>query len=899
MLKSHDARNPQATEAPLQADLPDVPRAATSETLELLSRPYPRSAYHNLLLSAPTRLPEGVDLPHRRRPALEKALAFAFSEPDSVRQLIVFVRAYALRMSGPEYAREVGLKANSYSQLEARGFDPKRSVASSFGCFLRDWERRADAHPEAAPFFRWAALRLERLLVGAELGTPLGFLVKCQNRVGTKIFAEVTGLKPEMISGYRSLNKNITFVELLNVVDGLSGSSKPRRNPVAWDSPLLKDARRSFFHHSLRLGRPPSAIKVHSLLTWAGVQTTSPGLRSVIPNLTDSEAGALVRFEPVSPTAWRKIKAAGSVIRSVPASYITGIDESIERESPARGKLAPSTALAVDLMRGQKLSTKQIARIAGIYDPKRSREGTALVRGALFDKVASPMLSWGSLAALLSRDLEDFERLISSREKELSDDYRRRSGHPIDVATLSKRIWGEDLSSRSGPSHPAEALRNARTGAVLARFVTPFASGVPSSTMRAIIEVYGQLPVWRRAHSSPDRLAAIASGETVPSLPEYGRLLRAGHVKLNDLHKVGWYHAFCSHLRTDERGPLFGVIQRRVLQTLVYEGNQSRSEALAKTETSTSTATQWFQRLDKQGVVPRGTVNRMLDLLGVPHGNTRRGTIESLLTLKEYPAAIREWLTNGMAGLTDAERRDVSHLMQVGPRISPNHLFSVAESGQELLAVAHGLKEGSIAAMPLSRKRTVRGILLVVRMFPGATLDDIREVFDEEGKTVRVLAQDTTIPLSWKPQFQSYSDRLLIEQGILEERPTTNFLPTAVPPLRGRLQRVLGEGVDRASFLGVLYPPEPGALRGDSDQVLEAVRQLINGAAGFINLESAQKKLLFESFKETVRGSRSFLECRLKLGPSLVTLAENKDRKTLSVREALDRLLTFLAFGDR
>ena len=897
MLKSQNARNPDASETQLLEQPHHVLSADSSEPLEVLSRPYPRSAYQALLASKPNQLPEYLELPNRRRPALEKALAFAFSDHDPVRQLIIFVRAYVLRKSGPEYAQEVGLKSNSYSQLEARGFDPNRSVASSFGCFLRDWEKRAEETPQAASFFRWAQQRLERLLVGPELGTPLGFLLARQNRAGKKNFADATGLKPETLSTYRSLNKNITFAELVGVIEALSMVPKPQRSAAFWDSPLVKDARRVFFHQSLQLGRPASAIKVHMLLTWGGVQVTSPGLRRQIPLLTDGEAGKIVRFEFISSATWEKLREVKGLVKLVSASFVASIDEAIKREGAARVVCATSTILAVDLMRAQRLSNKHIARIAGIYDPKRSREGTALVRTAIFDKVASPLVPWGALAALLSRDMESFQKLVSSREAEFSSEYRRRSGHPIGTATLAKKIWGEVDALATHPPEALEGLNSAHTKSILTRFLRPFVSGVPSATIGAMVEVRGLLPMWRRAHSSPERFSGIMSEKVVPSYPEYVRLLRAGYVKVNHLHEVGWRHAFGAYVRNHEGGDLFGAMQRRVLKTLLSEAYESRSDALTKGKRAPSTFAPWFQALDKQGSVPRAVWNRMLDLIGVVPGSGRRSTVDSLLTIKEYPAAIREWFVKGMGGLTDAEQRDVAHLMQVGPQIHPKCLFGVAESGGELLEIVHGLKDGSITAMSLSRKRTLRGVLTVMKMFPGATLDDVREVFDKEGKIVRIWAESTTVPASWVPRFDNYSDKMLIEQGILEARTTQNFVPSGIFQLRTRLQRALGDDVERSSFLAVLYPPERGAIRGDSDQLVEIVRQLLNHASGFINLDNAQKKQLFDTFKESMSGAPTFLDARLKIGAFLSTLGGSPERKTLSAHEALDRLLTFLAFS--
>ena len=452
--------------------------------------------------------------------------------------------------------------------------------------------------------------------------------------------------------------------------------------------------------------------------------------------------------------------------------------------------------------------------------------------------------------------------------------------------------------SAQGASPVSETPLSAQAEAMLKTFLRPYVLGVPSATLRAVVEVRGLLPVWRRARSSADRFAAIMSEAVVPSFPEYARIVRAGGVKVNDLHELGWRHAFGMQLRSHGNGPAFGVTQQCVLKTVLYEKHESRSEALVQANRRPTTAASWFQALDKQGYVPRTVVNRMLDLAGVTPGTSRRLAIDSLLTLKEYPSAIRDWLGKGMGGLTEAERRDVAHLMQVGPLITSEHLFNVAERGAELLAISHGLKEGSIAAMALSRKRTIRGTLIIMKMFPGATLDDVREVFDKDGKTIRVLAEDTTIPVTWKPHFESYSEKLLVERGIIEQTSGSNFLPTGIVYLRNRLRGLLGDDVDRSSFLTVLYPADRDTARGDSDRLIAVVRQLLNTCSGYINLDDRQKKQLFDTFKETLKSGPTFLDARLKIGASLGALGERQGRTVLSTREALGRLLTFLAFGN-
>ena len=865
---------------------------------ELLGRPYSRSTYQKLFLSKPERLPEHLIFPNRRRPALEKALAFAFSQPDPVRQLVVFVRAYALMKSGPEYAAELGLKPHSYSQLEARGFDPQKSVASTFGIFLRDWEKRARANPEAAPFFRWAQSRLERLLIGSDIGTPLGFLIKCQNRVGTKRFAEATGLRPETLSQFRSLNKNITFAEMLSVVDALS-SGKRSRTSSMWEHPMVVEARRIFLHHSLRLGRPVSTIKPHMILTWIDVSSHLLSIRKEFPGITDKDGSEIARFGHITPSAWDEIKRSEKIVGALPGEALLAVDRAIDLESRTRSASPVSTELATQLMRAQRLSTKVLARILGLHDLKSARESTSMVRSSIFEGTHSPQLPWGVLAAVLSRDAESFGNLIKFREQEIAREYRRRGGHTIGEDSLRRKIWGEERSIREDQLEGLKVIPSEAMEKALKSFLRPFVLGTPSATMRSLAETRGQLPILKGAHSSYDRLMAIITGAAMPSYPEYKRFLSAGRVPPNELHAVGWRHAFGSHVAKETGATPFGLIQRRVIKTLLYEGYESRGEALESRDRHRLTAAAWFQSLEQKGDIPLVVAKRLCCVLGVPPKAPRYRAIESLLALKAYSAAIRDWHKKGMDGLTDAERRDVSHLLYEGQNISSERLFAVTETDARLLDVFHKFKAGSITAMPLGWKRTVRGVHTIMRMFPGATLDDIREVFATDGKALRTLTRDSAIPSRWVPRFENSTDIVLLERGILEahNRPTL-YVPPGIQRLRDRACRVLGSHVDRGSFLAVLFPARHSELRGDSFQLVEIARELINASSGSINLTNAQKAQLHHAFKEVLSVSPTFEECRVKLGAALADQADIQAGDTLSVRGALDRFLTFLVFGD-
>lgn len=868
------------------------------QAVDLLGRPYSRSAYQNILRSKPDKVTECGALTNRRKIAFERALAHAFSQPDPVRQIVVFVRAYALRMTAPEYALELGLKSHSYSQLEARGFDPNRSVASSFGCVLRDWERRAQARPESAAFFRWAQHRLERLLVGEESGTPRGFFLKCQNRVGSRAFAEATGLTPKILSDYRTFNRNIPFSEMLGVIDALSPSQEVR-DAAGWDSPSVVDARRVFFHHSMRLGRPASATKVHMLLVWANLPLTGPGLRREIPTITEKEAGKIARFEPVSAAAWAKIQLLDCVVGRVSKKFIEGVNQTIERETRTMSAADPSVALAVKLMRSQRLSTKIIARVSGLHESGRYREGTDVVRSAIFHKAASARLTWGPIAALLSRDTGEFQQLITLRERELAHEYLRRSGHQIGSEALARKVWGGDVRADRGADITPQGELDERTQEVLTKFLRPFYLGVPSATLEAMVGARGLVGMWRSAHSSPDRLASFLSGRVVPSYPEYERYLRAGRVIPNEVHAIGWRHAFGAQLLAQGGGTTFGVIQRRVLRTLLYDENESRGEALQKRELHRLAAAEWFQALDSKGEVPLLVLKRLLGVVGVVSGSHRYQAIEAVLSTKSYSTAIREWLKRGMEGISDAEKRDVLHLMKVGPQIRPERIFTIEHPEVDLLAALHGFKGGSIAVMPLSWKRTIRGIHSIMKMFPGVTLDEVRDVFAEDGKIVRMLSEETSLPSTWVPQFENYADKILKERGILDQdyRPA-RFIPVGVQGWRASLRNVIGHDVDRSSLLKILFPPERAGLRGESRALVAALRHLISSGSAAINLDTSQKNQLVQALKEALSVSPSLEECRLKIGTSLAALGSEPRGEKLGVYQALDRFLTYVAFGD-
>ena len=865
---------------------------------DLLTQPLPRRVYNELIASKPTHLPKELWFPHRRRPALEKALGSAYEREDPVRQLVIFVRAYALFKSVPEYARELDLKPHSLSQLEERGFDPARSIAATYGTFVRDWERRAAAEPKSAPFFRWAQQRLERLLVGKELGTPLGLVVKWQIKTGASSFTASTGLTSAGLSSYRALKKNITFSELIQIGEALGYNPGSQHSDTTWNAGWVRDARRAFFHHSMKLKRSPSATKVYMMLTWGGVEPTEAGLRRAVPQLTEEESAGLVRFDPVSPRVWEKIRTSSAVPASVPIDVLDAMDAVIAREATQRNRAPEASRLAVSLMRANQFSTKTVARLLGIYEGSKPREGTALVRGAIFEKRSSDKAPWGVVAALLSKDAATFENLLSLRAQELSDQYLRRTGHPLQPTALYKRIWGGE--SPGDPSL-ARGVVDGRADMTLHRCTAPFILGAPDSVISSIVQLRGLLPVWKKAASSDARFAAIMSRQVVPSYPEYMRILKAARIAPNMLHEIGWRDSFGSYLRSRGAASPFGLMQRRILKTLIFSESENRGEFLQKLGRNRGTDASWFQTLDIRGEMPAVIMKRLLAMAGIDGKSPRMALIQSLFEDKDYPKAIRRWFRSGMDGLADAEKRDVAHLLQVGPNISREKMFCANLSGPELLTLCHRLKEGSVTAMPLSWKRTIRGVLTIMKLFPGVTVEEIQEVFSKDGKVLWALNQPTKIPRTWVPQLEQYADRLLREQGILDPsiRPT-HFLPNSVRVWRARAETLLGRSTGQSSsFFSVLFPENALALSGDSTELYKILCGVLTESSPYVNLDSDSKAQLLRTFKDVWTVDPKPAHCRVMVGASLASRQKDEFQNVLSVGEALDRLLTFLVLDRR
>ena len=900
MSVQHVSRSPEREPSqPLEAL--KAPGMEVSSVSDLLNQPLARRVYNELLASRPTYLPKEITLPHRRRPALEKSLVSAFERKDPVRELVIFVRAYALFKSVPEYAGEVGLKPHSLSHLEERGFDPARSVALTYGTFLRDWARRAEADPKSAPFFRWAQQRLERLLVGEELGTPLGLLLKWQIKMGAPSFADMCGLTSAGLSSYRTFKKNITFSELIQVGEALGYNPGGARTSITWNATWMKEVRRVFFHHSMSLTRSASATKIHMMLTWTGAETTEAGLRRCVPDLTEEESAGLARFDPVSPIIWRKVRNASAVTRRVPAEVLDGVDAIISRETQLRNRVPESSRLAVSLIRFHQFSTKTVARLLGIYEGLKPREGTALVRGALFEKRSSDRAPWGVVAALLSKDSATFERMLLLRAQELSDQYLRRTGHPLQPTALYRRIWGGEPPGEQGDSSLADGITHARADTALARLVAPLILGAPDSVLSSIVELRGLLPVWQKAASSDARFAAIMSKQVVPNYPEYVRILKAARITPNVLHEIGWRDSFGGHLRSRGAASPFGLMQRRILKTLIFSENETRGEFLKKLDRNRGADASWFQTLDIRGEIPAVIMKRLLAMAGIEGKSPRMALVRSLFEEKDYPKAIRRWFRSGMEGLTDSEKRDVTHLLQVGPNICQEKLFSVGLTGVELLTLSHRLKDGSVTAMPPSWKRTVRGVFTIMKLFPGVTLDEIREVFSRDGKVLWAFNQPTTIPRSWLPQFEQYGDRLLRKRGVLDSsiRPT-QFLPNAVRLWRSRALDLLGPSAsDCQSFFSVLFPENASLLNGDSSELHKVLCGVLTDGSPFVNLESDSMAQLLLTFKDVWMVDAKPAHCRVMVGASLAGRQKQSMQDVLSVGEALDRLLTFLVLDRR
>lgn len=878
-----------------------VPPQETEPVSVLLTQPLLREAYNKLLLSKPTKLPEEITLPHRRRPALEKALVSAFEREDPVRQLVIFVRAYALFKSVPEYAGEIGLKPHSLSQLEDRGFDPARSIAPTFRTFLLDWERRAEENPQAAPFFRWAQQRLERLLIGRELGTPLGLVVKWQIKMGPSAFTALSGLTSAGLSSYRSLKKNITFSELIQMGESLGYNPGGHRTDTTYNAGWMRDVRRVFFHHSMKLKRAPSATKVHMMLTWAGAETTEAGLRRIVPQLSEDESARLARFDPVAPTTWRKIRNASAVTMRVSPTVLAAIEEGIAREARLRNRAPESSRLAVSLMRAHQFSTKTVARLLDVYEGGKPREGTALVRGAVFEKRNSDKAPWGVVAAVISKDAATFESLLTLRAQELSDQYLRRTGHPLQTSALYKRIWSRELAADGRDASLLGGVNCGVADASLHRLLAPFIGGAPDSVLSSIVKLRGLLPVWEKAASSADRFSAIISKQVVPNYPEYVRILRSARIAPNILHEIGWRDAFGNHIRSHGTSSPFGLIQRRILKTLIFSESESRGDFLKKIDRNRGTDAAWFQTLDIRGEVPAVIMKRFLAMAGIEGKGTHMALLQSLLDGKDYSKAIRTWFRAGMEGLPDAEKRDVAHLLQVGPNICREKLFSVSLTGMDLLTLSHRLKAGNVSPMPLSWKRTIRGVLTVMKLFPGVTLEEIRDVFSKDGKLLWALNRPTTIPFTWNPQFEQYADRILRERGILDasDRPT-HFLPNGVKVWRARAGALLGSSaIERPSFFSVLFPENASLLHGDSTELYKILCGLLKDGGPFFNLDAETRAQLLLTFREVWTIDPSPAKCRVMVGASLASRQKEAPQDVLSVGAALDRLLTFLVFDRR
>lgn len=884
----------------------------------------PHRSYRQLLIEGPRDVAFCPSLTSKQLRALQGSIKKAFSGEDLVRRLVVTVRAALLNKTVPQYAEIIGIKRNTLLRIEDKGFDPVRSLATSYHPFVADWRKRAQEQTPTAPFYRWAEHQLTKLLLRRDLGAPYGLLREWQLQVGSEEFTKRTGISSGLLWEYRATQKAFSLKELLDIGEKIhspAASSDSCASAKEWDSSWVKRARQVYFHQSLKLKRSVSATRLHMAFAWAGINPTVSELARVFPGLSEDSRQRISRFEPIPPAAWQAIRGSEIFPQQIPPSELARIDQTMTQERHLHTRSLPSTRLAVRLMREQKLSTKTLAYLTGVHDDSRPRYGSETIRNLIFDGVAGQTVSWGALAAVLSRNQRELSQLLKLRADEWRDSYQRRTGQPLSPYSLYVKMWGEAPELQEDGAKPPKidaGLHSKRTEAILRRALTIHTDPDPRVILNDLIQVVGPKRAIARLATSTPRLQSILQGEAVPPWNEYRGWLQAAGIFELPTHEVGW-RELCGATLQNSTLTTYGKIQHRIIQTLVFDRFNNKSDFCCAGGVAPGPVLRLFRILEEQGELNANYFERLLSIGGLAPGDPRQKPIKSILTHKDFSTALVEWFNTGLQDVPSPQQALVTHLFSSCEQVSLDDLRPLTTPAHELLDYKYtSLKpkqgatseENSPASNPLqstqsSRRSSlfklevVKALSFVMHTFPGVTLKEISTAI-QRVKASQLNANPETVILStWVPRFETPSKRRLVEAGIHDASPkVTSHLPTSARDALDRFaEKVRPLLRDNRGPLQSLFSPPDTQPPFAAPELHNLLRSTLATLLPHTNLMPSEAKQLSDALEKifSLSGSpeRSVRLAGTLIGATITAPARHGFSTKLTTLQAIDRLFTF------
>lgn len=752
------------------------------------------------------RVAEDAPLTLRQRKAINEALEFASTDSDPVRRLLITVRAFFLHHTTRSYAAELGMRPHSLLDLEARGFDPERSVASVYGKFIVDWERRATLDPASAPFLTWASKRLQALVVAREFNTPLGQLIEWQTRFGSAVFAEKTGLDPAALSRYRENSTMLSFGDLVAVGSKLGLFGDASRSADSWNMAWVERARRISLRHSRGIERPLASAKLGMMLEWSGVPFTIVGVRQHFPGLKEVDAQKIIKYEPLKKIPLNLVLDSKTLVTAIPERDRDQLrQQMLQSHREFSRRPSPSKKIA-EIVRARKMSTRYIAEVFDAIDPRNQKESISKVRDVVFRGAVVDDIPWGRIAGVVARSEREFRSLIALRASELSGEYRRRTGQRISASTLFRKIWG--CAPGNDGTTVSDGISTPHQIAPLQRMMEVYLGRSPAHILGILHRAKQTNPLRHETGRGYERLRLIRQGQRVPSLPEFKTLLQAARIPFGPFHEIGWRDGLGVFRRDTEKGSEFGNAQRRILKTLIAEKAANTLAFLSTTAGVSVHERIHFQARGQGRELPLASFKRALTVIGVGEGELRSHTISLILQEKSFSRALRRWYIDGLIGADESVRSGMRELVSSKNPLTHGAIFCLPSAAQEILAVKFELE--SLAA-ETSEHRSVRRALMVrslMRLFPGITIDEISEGVSSIRAALHALVRPTGLRRGWKPMFLNAADRRLIEDGLITADSVRRIgLPSTVRAHVRGLVGVLGTGVERAqSPMRIMFP---------------------------------------------------------------------------------------------
>jgi hypothetical protein len=856
--------------------------------------------------------------------ALQGSIKDAFSKDDPVRRLVVTVRAALLNKTIPQYAEDLGIQANTLLRLEDKGFDPSSSVATSFHPFIADWRKRAQEQSPEALFFRWAEHQLTKLLLRDDIGTPLGLLREWQLQAGSKTFTEITGLASGDIWQYRATKKAFSLKELLDIgekIHSAASSGDSSASPIEWDDSWVKRARQVYFHQSLKLKRPVSVTRLHMAFAWAGITPTACELGRVFPALSEDNRQRISRFEPIPPAAWQAIRQSEILVQRIPPSELVRLDQAVAQEAHLHTRSSSSTRLAVRLMREQKLSTKTLAHLTGIHDDARPRYGSEMIRNLIFEGVAGQTVSWGALAAVLSRNPRELSQLLKLRADEWKKSYQRRTGQPLSPYSLYTRMWGEAPELQEDVAKPPKldaGLHSEKTEAILRRALTLHTDPDPRVILKDLLQIVGLKRAIGRLATSAPRLQSILNGEAVPPWIEYRGWLRAAGIAELPAHEVGWRELCGTTLHSPKLTPN-GKIQYRIIQTLVFDRFSHKSDFCRAGGEDRAPGLRLLKTLKEQGELSPTHFDRLLSIGGLAPGDPRQKPIKNTLTHKDFSTALVQWLNTGLQDIPAPQQALVTHLFSSCEQVSLDDLRPLTTPARELLECKYtrlNRNESSTSGAtsppsePLQRAldsqrssntqpQIVEALTVIMRAFPGVTLREISTAIQRVKASLLNANPETVILNGWVPRFEKPSERRLVEAGVKDAAPkVTLHLPTGARDALERFAETVRPLIraDRDP-LQALFPPLDTQPPLAAPALHDLLRSTLSTLLPHTNLMPSEAKQLSDAvekiFSLSTSPERSARLAGSFIGATITAPARHGSSTKLTTLQALERLFTF------